>query len=161
MGERMTRLRRASPDDADELARLRWEFRVEHGTPVTRTYEAFVEEFRAFTAGALEEGSPWRAWVAEGGERLVGCAWLQLVEKIPHPSRARWQRPVGYVTNMYVEPPLRNSGLGRALLELVIEHARAIGVDGLLLWPSERSIPFYRHAGFGSEGWMWLDVGGD
>lgn len=154
-------VRRASPADADELARLRWDFRVEHGTPVRGTFETFTEEFRAFASDVLVDGSPWRAWVAEDGERLVGCAWLQLVEKIPHPNRARWERPVAYVTNMYVEPAFRNLGLGRSMLDVVIQDARAIGVDGLLLWPSERSVPFYRRGGFGSEGWLWLRVEGD
>lgn len=86
----MVVIRAATPDDADELARLRWDFRVEHGTPASRSFEEFVEGFRAFTAEVLADGSPWRAWVAEADARLVGCVWLQLVEKIPHPSRDRW-----------------------------------------------------------------------
>ncbi|HKI29098.1 MAG TPA: GNAT family N-acetyltransferase, partial [Actinomycetota bacterium] len=80
-------IRRATPGDADELARLRWDFRVEHGTPVSSTFEAFAEEFRAFATDVLADGTPWRAWVAQDEGRLVGCAWLQLVEKIPHPNR--------------------------------------------------------------------------
>ena len=51
------RIRPATPDDADELARLRWDFRVEHGTPVTRTFEEFASEFRAFVTDALAERS--------------------------------------------------------------------------------------------------------
>ena len=88
----MPRLRLATPNDADELARLRWTFRVEHGTPVSRSFDEFLDEFRAFATEVLAEGSPWRAWVAEEGDRLVGCVWFQLVEKVPHPSRRRWQR---------------------------------------------------------------------
>jgi GNAT superfamily N-acetyltransferase len=83
------------------------------------------------------------------------------VEKVPHPSRTRWERPVGYVTNMYVEPERRRMGFGRALLDAVVAHARERGVDGLMLWPSERSTPFYRRAGFGREGWLWLGIDGD
>ena len=111
------RLRSATSDDADELARLRWDFRVEQGTPVARSFEDFVEEFRAFAATVLADGTPWQAWVAEDEGRLVGCAWLQLVEKVPHPSRGRWERPIAYVTNVYVEPSLRDEGLGARLLD--------------------------------------------
>jgi GNAT superfamily N-acetyltransferase len=157
----MVRIRPATPADADELARLRWDFRVEHGTPVSRTFEAFVEEFRAFASSVLADGAPWRAWVAQDGDRLVGCVWLQLVEKVPHPGRGRWERPIGYVTNMYVEPSSRNAGVGRGLLDEVVEHARDRGVDGLMLWPSERSTQFYRRAGFETGGWLWLDASGD
>jgi hypothetical protein len=46
------------------------------GTPVTRTFEAFAEEFRAFATDVLADGAPWRAWVAEDEGRLVGGLWL-------------------------------------------------------------------------------------
>jgi GNAT superfamily N-acetyltransferase len=154
-------IRPATLEDVDELARLRWEFRIEHGTPTSGTFDGFLDGFRAF-ANVVLAGDAWRAWVVEGeAGRLVGCVWLQLVEKVPHPSRARWERPVGYVTNMYVEPSLRDAGLGRGLLDVAVREARERGADGVLLWPSERSAPFYRRAGFGQGGWLWLDVAGD
>lgn len=156
----MVHVRPATPYDVDGLARLRWEFRVELGTPVTRTYEAFAEEFRSFTRDAFADDAPWRAWVAEDDDRLVGCAWLQLVEKVPHPDRARWQRPIAYLTTMFVEPGHRDAGLGRELLERALEFARGREVDGVLLWPSERSRAFYERAGF-APGFLWLDVAGD
>ena len=153
-------IRSARLDDANELARLRWEFRVEHGTPATTAFGDFVGRFRAFVADVLV-GKAWRVWVAEEGDRLVGCVWLQLVEKVPHPNPVRSQRPVAYLTNMYVEPSTRNGGVGRQLLDAAVAHAREAGVDGVLLWPSERSVPFYRRAGFEPGGWLWLDVAGD
>jgi GNAT superfamily N-acetyltransferase len=156
----MPTIREATLEDADELARLRWEFRVEVGTPVTRDYDEFLGEFRAFAADAFADGGPWRAWVAEEDGRLVGCAWLQLVNKVPHPSRTREERPIAYVTNMYVDLAHRNTGLGRRLLDLAIDLAREREVDGVMLWPSERSRPFYERAGFGP-GWLWLDLAGD
>ena len=106
---------------------MRWEFRLELGTPADRT-------FRAFASEALVDGSAWRAWVAEHDHRLVGCLWIQLVQKVPHPSRARWDRPVAYLTNMYVAPGHRDAGLGRGLLDEAFAFARARGVDGVFLW---------------------------
>jgi GNAT superfamily N-acetyltransferase len=141
-------IRRASPGDADELARLRWDFRVEHGTSVTRTFGEFREEFRGFCADVLAEGSAWAVWVADEGERLVGCAWLQFVERVPHSSRRRWERPIAYVTNVYVRPDLRNGGLGRRLLEAAMTHARASGSGEAVVWPTQRSVRFYERAGF-------------
>jgi hypothetical protein len=84
--------------DADELARLRWDFRREHGTPAALTFDEFRREFRAFADDVLEREDAWRAWVAEVSGRLVGCVWLQLIEKVPHPSRRRHSRPLAYVT---------------------------------------------------------------
>ena len=103
-----------------------------------------------------------RVWVAEADRGLAGCVWLQLVEKVPHPNRGRWERPVAYVTNMYVVPELRDRGIGRELLDRAIAYAREREVDGIVLWPSPRSAPFYARAGFGSQGaGVWLDVTGD
>ena len=158
----MPRLRAATPNDTDELARLRWEFRVEHGTPVSRTFDEFLDEFRAFVSEVLAGGSPWRAWVAERDDRLVGCLWLQLVEKVPHPSRGRWERPIGYVTNVYVEPGLRNDGLGARLMDAALAFARDREVSEVVVWPSPRSVSFYERAGFGSEeAPLLLDLAGD
>ena len=153
-------IRQATLDDADELARLRWEFRIEAGTPATRSYDEFLREFRAFAIDAFADDTPWRAWVADEDGRLVGCAWLQLVHKVPHPSRTLAERPVAYVTNMYVDPDHRNSGLGRELLDHAVTFAREREVDGVVLWPSELSRPFYERAGFGPEP-LWLPIAGD
>jgi GNAT superfamily N-acetyltransferase len=62
---------------------------------------------------------------------------------------------------MYVEPELRNAGLGRALLGAAVAFARERGVDGVALWSSERSTPFYERAGFEPGRWRWLEVDGD
>lgn len=156
------RIRAATPDDADELARLRWTFRVEHGTPADRTFEEFLDEFRGFAREVLADDQPWRAWVAEDDRRLVGCLWLQLVEKVPHPSRRRWERPIGYVTNVYIEPDLRNEGLGARLMDEALAFARGREVAEVVVWPSPRSVSFYRRAGFGSEeAPLLLDLAGD
>lgn len=158
----MPRVRSATPGDADELARLRWDFRVEHGTPADRSFDDFLEEFVGFARSVLAEGSPWRAWVAEEGDRLVGCVWFQLVEKVPHPSRRRWERPIGYVTNVYVEPDRRNEGLGGRLMDQALAFARERDVAEVVVWPSTRSVSFYRRAGFGpEEAPLLLDLAGD
>jgi GNAT superfamily N-acetyltransferase len=155
-------VRRATPGDADELARLRWDFRVEHGTPVTRDLDEFVEEFRAFADETLADGSEWRAWLAEDDGRAVGCLWIRFIEKVPHSSRRRRERSMIYVTNVYVEPALRNSGIGRELLDAALAHARVEGVAEAIVWPTERSIPFYERAGFGTDhAPLLLDLEGD
>jgi len=158
----MIEIRRATPEDADELARLRWDFRVEDGTATSRTFDAFAEEFRAFATDVLADEAPWRAWVAEEDRRLVGCVWLQLVEKIPHPSRSRGERPIAYVTNVYVEPPLRDEGLGARLLDAAIAYVQEHQAGEAIVWPTPRSVSFYRRAGFGTEaGPLGMDLAGD
>lgn len=158
----MVGIREAGIGDVDELARLRWEFRLETGTPSSLTRAAFEAEMRGFAREALAEGSPWRVWVAEDAGRVVGCVWLQLVERVPHPDLPRWGRPIAYLTNMYVEPGRRDRGLGRRLLDVALAFAHEREVDGVVLWPSQRSVPFYERAGFSSRpGPLWLEVEGD
>jgi predicted N-acetyltransferase YhbS len=156
-------IRAAMVADADELARLRWTFRVEAGTPASLDRDAFAAQMRGFVEDAFADGSDWRAWVAETGGRLVGCVWLRRVERVPHPNLARGVRPIAYLTNMYVEPELRDAGLGRRLLDVALDAARADEADGVVLWPSDRSRPFYERAGFHGlpDGPMWLELAGD
>jgi GNAT superfamily N-acetyltransferase len=147
----MTTIRPATVEDADLLARLRWDFRIEGGTPPSTTIAEFVEEMRSFAGDVLADGTAWRAWVAEDGDRLVGCVWLQVVERVPHPDLRRGARPIVYVTNMYVVPELRNGGIGRDLLDAAVAYAREQRASAAIVWPSPRSISFYRRAGFGDE----------
>lgn len=158
----MTSIRLAVLGDVDELTRLRWEFRMEAGTPSSLTRAAFEDEMRSFASDALADGTTWRVWVAQDADRLVGCVWLQLVERVPHPDLPRWTRPIAYLTNMFVEPGRRDGGLGRRLLDVALAFAREREVDGVILWPSPRSVPFYERAGFSSRpGPLWLEVEGD
>ena len=61
-------------------------------------------------------------WLAQAGEQAVGCVALR-----PLPSS------VGEVKRMYVAPAWRGRGVGRTLLETLIEHARTIGYQRLRL----------------------------
>ncbi|MFG2991824.1 GNAT family N-acetyltransferase [Streptomyces sp. NPDC048257] len=58
--------------------------------------------------------------------------------------------PVGYVTNFFVLPSQRNKGAGSALLEALKQHSHSADLEGLIVWPSERSTPLYQGFGFQS-----------
>jgi GNAT superfamily N-acetyltransferase len=92
------------------------------------------------------EGGRWLAWVGEEDGEVCGHVFLHLVERVPEPHEAN--TPVGYVTNFYVVPAWRNRGYGTALLAALRRHADAQGMSVLIVWPSERSAPLYRRAGF-------------
>jgi hypothetical protein len=79
-------IREATPEDIPELARLRWDFKVELGdvNPVME-FEPFAHRFTVFAAEALADPR-WRAFVAEAGGHLVGNLWIQLVPKVTWPS---------------------------------------------------------------------------
>lgn len=76
----------------------------------------------------------------------MGNLWIQLVPKVPAPYVE--SELFGYVTNAYVEPSLRDGGLGRVLLEAATDWAMERPVEFLVTWPSDRSRPLYERAGF-------------
>jgi GNAT superfamily N-acetyltransferase len=138
-------VRRAGPEDAGELARLRWRFRTEHEPEHREPWETFMTWAVPFFGGALSEDR-WAMWLAEAGGRAVGCACVGVVDVLPRPNRPE-QRAWGYVTNVYVEPEHRG-GLGAALLDEVVRWAERKGLETLVVWPSERSVSLYHRAGF-------------
>jgi len=136
--------RKATPADAAELARLRWDFREADHAGHSRA--EFVRECEAWLRAALASDR-WMAAVADArSDALCGCMFLQYVEKVPAPGSMH--RQWGYVTNAFVDPELRSRGIGQKLLQLLIDGARHRGAEFLLVWPSESARTFYRRAGF-------------
>ena len=72
--------------------------------------------------------------------------FLQLIEKVPSPGEIR--RKWGYVTNAYVALQQRRQGIGRKLLDNLIDAARTQQLEFLIVWPSEEAVSLYRRAGF-------------
>jgi GNAT superfamily N-acetyltransferase len=132
-----------------EIVRLRWEFSAEDGRTPTEEHDEFAQRLAADLERFLADPR-WSIWVAALGDRpgaLIGTVCLQRINKLrrPYPRASAW----GYVTNVYVSPAWRGSGLGTRLLEATIAQARAEGLEMLMLWPSDRAVPFYRRLGFG------------
>jgi GNAT superfamily N-acetyltransferase len=138
-------VRRATRADAPALAQLRYDFRTELDPPA-EPEDVFVERCNAWMAARLGPRSTWRCWLAELGGTPVGTLWLQLIEKLPNPVGHRGYH--GYVTSVYVVPPLRAAGIGSALVQTCLAEADALELDALFLWPTERSRPLYARHGF-------------
>jgi ribosomal protein S18 acetylase RimI-like enzyme len=137
-------IREAMPSDATELARLRWDSRVEDQSAQLRA--EFLRDCEAWLREALAS----RRWVAAIAESephsLCGCMFLQYVTKVPAPGAK--PREWGYVTNSFVDSKRRGQGIGQRLLSFLIETAQRRGLEFLIVWPSEKSVALYRRAGF-------------
>jgi GNAT superfamily N-acetyltransferase len=138
-------IRPATGDDADELARLRWDFSPDQVAAGLQEFSAFLADFREFWSGALASGK-WTAWVAELDARLIGNVWIERIDKVPRPGRSC--NEYSYVTNVYVEAEHRNGGVGAALMRAAIAEARARPSEFLIVWPSEEAVRFYERLGF-------------
>lgn len=138
-------IRLAIAYDAHHLARMRYEFRAAEN-PATEPREEFVARCSPWMAARLGSESSWRCWVASDPEGLVGHLWLQLIEKIPNPAPELECH--AYITNVYVAPEARGTGIGRQLVEAALAFCRETGVDSVILWPTSRSRTLYSRHGF-------------
>ncbi len=136
-------IREANASDAAELARLRWDSRVEEQSSCSR--DEFLGDCETWLHEKLTSGA-WFMAVAEAGPGLSGCMFLQCIEKVPAPGAS--QRAWGYITNSYVDPHKRGQGIGEQLLHLLIRIARNRELEFLIVWPSEAAVAFYQRAGF-------------
>lgn len=142
-------VRRAGPDDAPALARLRFDFRAEIDPPV-EDEAVFLERCRRWMATRLEPRGTWRCWIAGERDTLLGMSWLQLLEKIPNPVGEPELH--GYVSSLYVRSARRGTGIGSALLAACLEECESCGADAVFLWPTPRSRPLYERHGFALHG---------
>ena len=138
-------IRFASASDALILARLRYDFRSGIDAPVEEAAD-FIERCRKWMADRLGEGGPWRCWLAERDNQIVGAVWLQLIDKIPNPAAELEHH--AYITNFYVLEDLRGAGIGGGLLSAVLDWCRTASVHAVILWPTPESRTLYERYGF-------------
>jgi GNAT superfamily N-acetyltransferase len=138
--------RAATLDDADALARLRYEMEVERytgGAGLDR--ETFLAAHREVTRDQMARDGL-RAWLAEADGAPIACVilmWWQM-----HPNAQQLTRRRGLVTGVYTRPEYRRQGIARRLMEQLIAHAREQGITRLMLWASEMGRPVYEELGF-------------
>jgi GNAT superfamily N-acetyltransferase len=138
-------IRRAGIDDAEQLARLRFEFRTER-LPAVENRSEFLDRCRSWMEQRLTPPSAWRCWTAALGADLIGTLWMQLIEKLPNPSEE--QELHGYVSSVYVVPPHRKAGIGGALIDACLAQCERVGVDSVFLWSTPGSRALYHRKGF-------------
>ncbi len=110
-------IRRAGPEDAAEIARLLDDFNTEFSDPTPGV--------AALTAHARKMLAADEMTVLLAGEGPDAIALLRLRTSV-------WTgAPEAYLQELYVAPPLRGRGIGRALLEATIEAAREAGATGI------------------------------
>jgi GNAT superfamily N-acetyltransferase len=136
----------ATQDDVRQLADLRWRLKTDDATEFdSEERSEFVEAFTESVSARLSDGN-FSHWIAETDGRIVASMSVGKVRKVPSPGSVEscW----GYLTNCYTLPDYRNTGIGTALLAVIIQWAKDERFELLAVWPSDRSYPFYERNGF-------------
>lgn len=126
-------VRKATPDDATELARLLDLFDTMGATPEQVAARMLVCQNVLMT------------FIGELDGRPVGFACLRL---IPH---LQGDEPYAELTDIYVDAPFRRQGVARALMAQVEAAARAGGAGGVVIitgFDNERAQAAYRATGY-------------
>ena len=86
------------------------------------------------------------ALVAYADEAPIGMANAQIFSRMPTPGHpdTQWL----YVANVFVVDEHRQRGVGRGLMQALLDFARGNGMAKVVLAPSEMSIPLYTSVGF-------------
>lgn len=111
-------IRPAGAADLEAINRI-YNFEIEHGVATWDTEPWTMEHRRAWWAEHSDPLQP--VIVAEDGNSVVGFAYLTLMSK-KHGWRFTREDTV------YVDERARGQGVGTALLEALLDEARAIGV---------------------------------
>ena len=135
-------VRRCQPDDGPHLAALRraWVEENAGGEVPDPGYD------EAYEAWWQREYDLRVSWMAEIDGRPVGMLNLCVFSRMPAPGRLHSQW--GYLANLFVLAEHRDAGIGARLLSACLDHAREQRFVQVVLSPSQRSVPFYRRAGF-------------
>jgi RimJ/RimL family protein N-acetyltransferase len=144
LGDGTVRLREVTPADADDL--YRW--RMEPGTQAMfrSAGPVSMEAHRDFLAGYFQPGNRDRWFVIEAGGEPVGT--IALYGFSSDGREAEWGRFV-------VAPEHRGRGWGRRSLELLLAHARTLGMRTLrceVLAGNATAAGLYRRLGFAEIG---------
>ncbi len=148
----------ATADDVDSLATMRWRMETERHPehPVSEEdYAAYLAAARQDIRAEIERGTH-IAFLAEAEGAVVACALLIWWTMLPGLTESHRKR--GYVSSVYTDPAWRRRGIARRLMEQVIGRAREIGVQRLVLWPSDMGRPLYLDQGFAPSPALELDV---
>lgn len=136
----------SAPADANRWLAWRMEvlrevYGIPPGTDVSDLRRANISYFRA----AMASGTHISLHATVGGSR-VGVADAVMQRELPAPDN-----PTGrsaYIMNVYVREEWRGHGIGREMVDCLIEEAVLRGASKIYLESTETGRPFYESLGF-------------
>lgn len=87
---------------------------------------------------------------AMDGDKIAGCASLSYINVMPtfdHPTGKR-----AHLMNVYTRTQFRRRGVGKLMVEFLIEEAKSRGVTEISLDATQMGHPLYKNLGFNDNG---------
>lgn len=162
----MVTVRPAKPDDAAALGSISARaFELTYrGIVPDAALDEWIEGASAGWQAALDDREPTaasRAWVADRDRTPIGYATTS-------PARANWLPPpdgAGELTNLYLDPDVIGTGVGRLLYNHAVADLGERGFDPLVVWAfrdNHRAQRFYEARGLAIDvpdhAWVLADV---
>jgi GNAT superfamily N-acetyltransferase len=150
--------RKATADDLEALARLRYTMQAERQADHPsdpETWNTYLAAYRDAFVDQMTHGG-FEAWLAEDGSTAVSCV-IMLWWRTP-PIFDQLVRRRGMVSSVYTLPEYRRRGISRQLMLMLIAQAQELKIRRLVLWASEMGRPLYEGLGFEPSHGMELDA---
>lgn len=143
----MTEVRRAGPDDADELMRLRMLMMASMSGASAPEPGPWMETGADVLKRQLADPADrLAAFVVDAPQGLAACVVGAIDERLPGPrSNNPWK---GYVYNVSTDPAHRRRGYSRACMQALIRWYDDRGVRTVDLRASPSGEPLYASLGF-------------
>jgi len=141
-------IRRLEVADAAVYREFRLRGLREHADAFTSSYEEESESPLAETEKRLSAASDTTVWSAFVGDTMAGVVGLTRETRLKN-------RHKGTLVAMYVAPEFNGRGIGKALVQTVVDEARQSGLELLILTVTagnEQAMALYERGGFLSFG---------
>ena len=142
----MIHYKKATIADLDVLVATRIEVLRAANRLSRETDMTLVEQrSREYYARALRDGTH-TAYLVFDGDRFVGAGGVSYYQVMPTYHNVSGKK--AYIMNMYTAPEHRRRGIATKTLDLLVQDAKARGVEAISLEATAMGRPLYERCGF-------------
>lgn len=151
------RVRRAAIGDIPHLVAYRRAMFESMGFTDARLLTAMSAAMTEYLAWALPSGE-YHGWVAVAGEETIASGGM-VIHRLP-PSPRNMDGREAYIMNIYTVPAWRQHGVARAIMAVILDYVRLLGIPVATLHASNAGRPMYEKVGFQATNEMRLLLNG-
>jgi len=148
-------IRKATVGDIPEIVRQRRAMYEDMDYKDSEALAAMVVTSAAYLSEALPTGS-FQAWLAMSGERIVGGGAILISPWPSHPYDGQCRRAT--ILNVYTYPDHRKKGIGRQLMQTMIDWCQTQDFAFVFLHASKDGRHLYETLGFEPTNEMRLNL---